>query len=99
MSNNVVPLRPSGKGGLPTGDGSGYDGGMPPTLEARVNSLEQKVDRLIDDSREIKSTLSTLRDYLSELRGKVSQLPTWWQGLLGLLAVAGLVFAIARGMK
>jgi hypothetical protein len=99
MSNNVVPLRRSGKGGLPTGDGSGYDGGMPPTLEARVSSLERKVDTLIDDSKEIKATLVTVRDYLNEVRGKLSQQLTWWQALLGLIAIAGLVFAVARAMK
>jgi predicted double-glycine peptidase len=72
---------------------------MPPTLEARVASLEHKVDKLIDDSRDIKTTLVTLRDYLNEIRGKISQLPTWWQALLGIVAVAGLVFAVARAMK
>jgi hypothetical protein len=97
MADNITPLRRGG--GLPTGSGSGYDGGMPPTLEARVFSLEQKVDKLVSDSGEIKATLVTLRDYLSEIRGKISQLPTWWHGLLGIVAVAGLVIAIAKAMK
>jgi hypothetical protein len=99
MANNVTPIRRSGAGGLPTGSGSGYDGTMPPTLEARVNSLEQKVDRLVDDSKEIKATLVTVRDYLNEIRGKISQLPTWWQGLLGIVAIAALVYAVARAVK
>jgi hypothetical protein len=73
--------------------------GMPPTLEARVSSLEQKVDKLVDDSKEIKATLVTVRDYLNEIRGKISQLPTWWQGLLGIVAIAALVYAVARSVK
>jgi hypothetical protein len=79
---------------------SGDDGGMPPDdLRQRVVALEGKVDTLVTDSREIKTTLVTIRDYLSELRGKVSQLPTWWQTLLGIIAIAGLVFAIAKAMR
>lgn len=98
MADNVVQLRPSGDG-LPTGPGSGDDGGMPPALEARVAALEQKVDTLLADTRDIKASLIVIRESSAELKGKVSQIPTWWQFLLGLLGVAGLVFAIARAMK
>ena len=91
MASNVVRFRPSGDG-LPTGPGSGDDGGMPP-------ALEQKVDTLLADTRDIKASLTAIRESSAELKGKVSQIPTWWQFFLGLLGVAGLVFAIARAMK
>src|SRR4051812_18917682 len=80
--------------------GGDDDGGMPPDdLRQRVIALEGKTDTLVADSREIKATLVVVRDYLSEIRGRVSQLPTWWQAILGIVAVAGLVFAVARAMK
>lgn len=80
--------------------GGSDDGGMPPDeLRQRVVALESKLDTLVTESRDIKATLTILRDYLNELKGKVSQLPTWWQMLLGIIAIAGLVFGIARAMK
>jgi hypothetical protein len=89
MSNNVVPLRPSGSGGLPTGGGSGYDGTMPPSLEARVNTLETKVS-------EIASDMKTVVKDVAEIKGKLSNMPTTFQLLSWQIGISiGLVALVA----
>jgi hypothetical protein len=86
--------------------------------------IEQRVARLEDDMKEVKSSLKTIEaavseikhlpkmsDYLAlqrdfgslkaevaEVKGRVSNLPTWWMLLLALLATwgagAGIVYAL-----
>jgi len=79
---------PSGEGG----GGSGDD------FEARLASVEQKVDDLRAGMERVEikiDQLPTAAD-VSEIKGRVSQMPTVWQ-LLGLvIAIFGLAFALVR---
>ncbi|MCJ9692995.1 hypothetical protein MOV76_15415 [Rhizobium sp. PRIMUS64] len=77
---------------LKKGGGGGNSGDM----EARVKRLE-------DDMKEIKGDLKTLLKDTSEIKGKVSGLPSTWQivGIVGaMLSIAiasgGIVFAAMR---
>jgi hypothetical protein len=76
-------------------DGS-HDGGMPPDLDARVKALEAKTSEMSVDAKAL------IKD-VSEIKGKISQMPTtfqmqaWFVGVsMGLVA---LVFTIARAVR
>ena len=68
---------------------------MPPDLNARVKALEARTSEIGVDVR-------TLIKDVAEIRGKISQMPTfqmqaWFVGVsMGLVA---LVFAVARALK
>lgn len=79
---------------LHSGDGGGTFDGM----EARVKRLE-------DDMREVKSDLKTLIRDVSEIKGRVANMPSTWQmigisaGLIGIvIASGGGLLAILRLM-
>ena len=78
----------------PVGDG-GHDGGIS-DFDKRASALEGKVDKLDDRVQHIAVNVA-------EIKGRVSQMPTISQviyGNVGLaVAIAGLVFTIARAMK
>lgn len=84
------------------GDG-GHDGGMPPDITARVAALEGKVDGLAADMRAVKVDTQKLREDVAEIKGRLTHVPTFAQliyGNVGLaIAIAGLVFTIAKAMK
>jgi hypothetical protein len=78
------------------GRDGGDNGGMPPNLDARVKALESRTSEMSVDVKAL------IRD-VSEIKGKISQMPTtfqmqaWFVGVaLGLVA---LVFTIARAVK
>jgi hypothetical protein len=70
--------------------------GMPPDLDARVKALEARTSAIGVDVRAV------IKD-VTEIKGKISQMPTtfqmqaWFVGVsLGLVA---LVFAVARALR
>ncbi len=73
--------------------GGGDDGGMPTDLPLRVGRLET-------DVAEIKGDVKRLSLDMTELKGRLGNMPTTFQmvsWVLGLnFGLAGLVFAIAR---
>jgi hypothetical protein len=69
--------------------GSGPDS---PDLEARIAQLEAKVDRIDTTTRSIEVSLA-------EIKGKLSQSPTWVQLLVALLATWGAGAAIIAAMS
>ena len=95
--------RASALADLASSTGGGHDGGMPPDLTARVASLEGKVDTLAADIRSMKTDVQKINVDLAEIKGRLTQMPTVSQliyGNVGLaVAIAGLVFTIARAMK
>lgn len=72
--------------------GSRRDGGEPPggdELTTRVSSLEKRFDRF-------EGKLDALVKDVSEIKGRLTAMPTTWQ-LVGLvLAILGAAFAIIR---
>src|SRR5262245_12531066 len=78
------------------GRDGGNNGGMPPNLDARVKTLESRTSEMSVDVKAL------IRD-VSEIKGRISQMPTtfqmqaWFVGVsLGLVA---LIFTIARAVK
>jgi len=78
------------------GRDGGHNCGMPPDLDARVKPLEAKTSEMSVDVKAV------IKD-VSEIKGKISQMPTtfqmqaWFVGVsMGLVA---LVFTIARAIK
>lgn len=78
------------------GSDGGHNDGMPPDLNARVKALEAKTSEMSVDVKAL------IRD-VSEIKVKISQMPTtfqmqaWFVGVsMGLVA---LVFTIARAVK
>lgn len=76
--------------------GGGHNGGMPPDIDARVKALESRTSETAIDVKAL------IRD-VSEIKGKISQMPTtfqmqaWFAGVaLGLVA---LVFTVARAVR
>ena len=80
----VVPLGDSGSP-LQSGDGGGTSGDM----EARVTSLEKRFDRF-------EAKLDALIKDVSEVKRRVSAMPSTWQLIGIVLAVLGASFAIIR---
>ena len=87
-------------GGPPFDDVGAGPGPEGPTLEQRVSRLE-------DDRREIKSGLKALEVALARLDGRVSQLPTAWTMFTAIIttvvatwgAGAAIVFTLLRFAK
>lgn len=67
---------------------------MPETL------LEQRVDRLEDESREFRDDLRQIRTDLAFVRGRIENLPSTWVMLSGIIggqiALAGVLIAASR---
>lgn len=76
---------PSIQGDLKGGGGDGTSGDM----EARVKRLE-------DDSKEMRADLKAIRIDLAEIKGKVSAMPTTWQMVGLIVAVAIAMFTVIR---
>ncbi len=82
----LVPLdNPQSDSPLQSGDG----GGTSDDMEARVTSLERRFDRF-------EAKLDTLIRDVSEVRGRVSAMPSTWQLVGIVLAVLGAAFVIIR---
>ena len=65
--------------------------------------LEQRVEKLEADVSEIKTSVKSIEVMLAEIKGKLSQSPTWLQ-LIGVvistwMAGAGIVLAIIKFSK
>src|SRR3954464_7064574 len=65
---------PGGKSGR-----SGGDGPEEPMLEARVARLEDDMKEVKALLRSIEAKLTLIAESLAEIKGKVSQSPTWLQ--------------------
>lgn len=94
---------------LPPGGDGGHDGGMS-DLEKRVSAIEVKLagldvktDALTHAARETQVDLKSLIKAVSDVAGKVSQLPSTWTMagwfITVAMGLAGLVFTIAKAMK
>jgi hypothetical protein len=70
----------------------GGSGPNSPDLETRIAQLESKVDRIDVTTRSIEVSLA-------EIKGKLSQSPTWIQLLVALLATWGAGAAIIAAMS
>lgn len=70
------------------GPGGPHDGGM--------DELARRVGVLEGDIKEVKSDLKTLLRDSAEMKGRLSQLPTWWQMLTAVVAILAAAFAILK---
>ncbi|MFM8701627.1 MAG: hypothetical protein ACKOC1_09560 [Hyphomicrobiales bacterium] len=90
--NKVVKLFP----GDYNGRGNGGSGPEDPMLEQRVARLEADVS-------EIKSSAKSIEVTLAEIKGKLSQLPTWLQLVAVVISTwmagAGIVLALIKFSK
>jgi hypothetical protein len=74
---------------------------LDPAESERWTSLERRVERLEDDMTDVKSSLRSIEgkvdslvEGVAEIRGRISQSPTWLQLLVALLATWGAGAAI-----
>jgi hypothetical protein len=70
---------------LKSGDGNGTSDDM----EARVKRLE-------DDSKEMRADLKAIRVDLAEIKGRMSAMPTTWQMVGLIVAMAVAIFTVVR---
>lgn len=82
---------------LENGGGGGDDGGM--------QGLIQRVERLDKDVSDIKVTLARIEGRLAalpsaesigEIRGKLSQVPNWWQMFIFVFTASGLAAGLTK---
>lgn len=76
---------------LQTGGGDGTSGGM----EARINRLEQRIDKLSDDAGEAAKNLATLTERISHLPSK----DYIDKRLIGLLSVIAALILFGEKIK
>jgi hypothetical protein len=74
---------------------------LDPAESERWTSLERRVERLEDDMTDVKSSLRSIEgkvdslvEGVAEIRGRISQSPTWLQLLIALIATWGAGAAI-----
>jgi DNA repair ATPase RecN len=69
-------------------------------VEQRLDRVEARLDRLEALMTELVADVKRLTVEVAELKGKISQQPTFWQLVFAnvgtVLATSGLVFAVAR---
>jgi len=84
----IIPLRDQ------TGEQS--DGGGPedPMLEQRVGRLEEDMKDIKASLRSMDAKLGSIDVSVAEIRGRISQSPTWLQLLVALIATWGAGAAI-----
>jgi hypothetical protein len=78
---------------------------LDPAEAERWSSLERRVERLEDDMADVKASLRAIDDKLNlviegvaEIRGRMTQTPTWIQLLVALIATWGAGAAIVAGV-
>lgn len=83
---DLVPFN-GGRGGpiLPSGGG----GGTYEDMEARVKRLEE-------DGKDIRSDLKAIRLDLAEMKGRLNSMPTTWQMVGFVVALAVAIFTVVR---
>jgi chromosome segregation ATPase len=74
---------------------------LDPAENEKWNSLDRRVERLEEDMTDVKASLRSIEgkvdslvEGVAEIRGRVSQSPTWLQLLLALIATWGAGAAI-----
>ncbi|MGE0584149.1 MAG: hypothetical protein AB7O39_03340 [Flavobacteriaceae bacterium] len=77
---------------LKTGGGGGtYDG-----MEARVKLLEYRAEQADKMFARIDAKLDGIAKDMSEIKGRISAMPTTWQLITMVLAIMGATFAFIR---
>jgi hypothetical protein len=67
-------------------------------LEQRVVHLEDDVSEIKTSLRSIETKLTSIAESVAEIKGKVSQSPTWIQLLVALIATWGAGTAIVAAL-
>lgn len=58
--------------------------------------MEARVKRLEDDSKEMRADLKAIRVDLAEIKGRMSAMPTTWQMVGLIVAMAVAIFTVVR---
>ena len=58
--------------------------------------MEARVKRLEDDSKEMRADLKAFRVDLAEIKGRMSAMPTTWQMVGLIVAMAVAIFTVVR---
>lgn len=81
-------------------DGTSYDDGDAPLKSGSgggtSDGMEARVKRLEDDGKELRSDLKTIMRDLSEIKGRVNAMPTTWQMIGLIVAMAIAIFTVIR---
>jgi septal ring factor EnvC (AmiA/AmiB activator) len=73
---------------------AGGSGPEDPMIEARVARLEEDIKDVKASLKSIETKLTSIAESIAEIKGKVSQSPTWLQLLVALIATWGAGAAI-----
>ena len=78
---------------------------LDPVDNERWTALERRVERLEEDMTDVKASLRSIEgkvdslvESVAEIRGRVSQSPTWLQLIVALIATWGAGAAIVAGV-
>jgi archaellum component FlaC len=80
---------------LSAGDGDGQEYSM---LEQRVVHVEDDVNEIKISFRSIATKLNSIAESVAEIKGKISQSPSWIQLLVALIATWGAGAAIVAAL-
>ena len=85
---------------FPPGTARSTHGGGPedPVLEQRVARLEEDLKDVKASLKSIENKLTSIAESVAEIKGKISQSPTWIQLLVGLIATWGAGAAIVAAL-
>ena len=64
--------------------------------DGTFDGMEARVKRLEDDGKELRQDLKTIMRDLSEIKGRVNAMPTTWQMVSFVVALALAIFTIVR---
>lgn len=78
--------------------GAGAGGGPPqgPDMSERVGRLERAIEDIKSVLARLEPAIIKIRDDTSELKGKISQIPTIWQLAALIISIFGLAFVLLR---
>jgi hypothetical protein len=102
--NNIVDIKDKGKTRTATagsGGGDGFDIQRVSRLKLKTDKMQESLNRielmLVEMRVELKSKASSAD--VAEIKGKMSQIPNFWQQMGIGLGIIGFAFAILRFIK